>query len=265
MRNSICNFKAIIAALFHVRKETRHAVRLGSQKGNKHASHFICLNAGKNKSATRQPKKAQCACTLSTNVCLERSTLIDCNMSRPCPQTWSHETRSRQRGWFIHRNSLASQTVGLCVNRCWPRQQTTNHPPPPSSHTHLTDGLSSNTLGLQICPGPKGILGTKGGGLGCVRVRLGVQNLDTKGVPAASDKLVNAAGAGALSSEGAARTSGRTQGLTFSLLWTLEVSSWTWPAQLKWAEQLRAAFSTVFVAWRVVSLIPKTQGCTAAR
>lgn len=32
MRNSICNFKAIIAALFHVRKETRHAVRLGSER-----------------------------------------------------------------------------------------------------------------------------------------------------------------------------------------------------------------------------------------
>lgn len=59
----------------------------------------------------------------------------------------------------------------------------------------------------------------------CVCVGLGVQNLDTKGVPAASDKLVNAARAGALSSEGAARTSGRTQGLTFSLLWTLEVSA----------------------------------------
>lgn len=47
---------------------------------------------------------------------------------------------------------------------------------------------------------------------------LGVQNLDTKGVPAASDEAVNGAGAGgALSSEGAARTSGRTRGLTFSL------------------------------------------------
>ncbi len=55
------------------------------------------------------------------------------------------------------------------------------------------DGLSSNTLGLQICPGPKGILGTKGGGLGCVCVGCGVQKLDTKGVPASSDKVVNAA------------------------------------------------------------------------
>lgn len=46
---------------------------------------------------------------------------------------------------------------------------------------------------------------------------LGVQNLDTKGVPAASDEVVNAAGAVALSSEGAARTSGRMRGVTFSL------------------------------------------------
>lgn len=30
--NSICNFKAIIAALFHVREATRHAMRLGSQR-----------------------------------------------------------------------------------------------------------------------------------------------------------------------------------------------------------------------------------------
>lgn len=61
------------------------------------------------------------------------------------------------------------------------------------------DGLSSDTLGLQICPGPKGILGTKGGGLGCVCMGLGVQNLDTKGVPAASDEFVSAAGAETLS------------------------------------------------------------------
>ncbi len=32
MRNSICNFKPIIAVLFHVRKGTRHAMRLGSQR-----------------------------------------------------------------------------------------------------------------------------------------------------------------------------------------------------------------------------------------
>lgn len=44
----------------------------------------------------------------------------------------------------------------------------------------------------------------------CVCVGLGVQNLDTKGVPAASDEVVNAAGAGALSGEGAAGVSGRT-------------------------------------------------------
>ena len=44
----------------------------------------------------------------------------------------------------------------------------------------------------------------------CVCVGLGVQNLDTKGVPAASDEDVNAAGVGALSTVGAAGTSTRT-------------------------------------------------------
>lgn len=56
-------------------------------------------------------------------------------------------------------------------------------------------------------------------------VWLGVQNLDTKGAPAASDEVVNAAGAGAQSSEGAARTSGRTQGVTFWLRRTLKVAA----------------------------------------
>lgn len=63
----------------------------------------------------------------------------------------------------------------------------------------------------------------------CMRgcVGLGMQNLDTKGVPAASDEVVNAAGAGALSSEGAAGTRGRTCRLTFSPLWTLEIAAST--------------------------------------
>ena len=72
----------------------------------------------------------------------------------------------------------------------------------------MTDGLSQSTLGLQICPGPWGILGTGGGGIedwgrerggacaydrvrecACVCVSVdsgGLQNLDTKGVPGAT-------------------------------------------------------------------------------
>lgn len=56
-------------------------------------------------------------------------------------------------------------------------------------------------------------------------VVLGVQNRDTKGVPAVGDKVVNASWAGALSSEGAAGASGRTRGLAFTLLQTWEVAA----------------------------------------
>lgn len=74
--------------------------------------------------------------------------------------------------------------VVQCVNRHWPRQQTGSHPPNSTHTCTLTDGLSSDALRLQICPGPKGILGTEGGGpqqpawLG-----LGVQKARHKGRP----------------------------------------------------------------------------------
>lgn len=61
-------------------------------------------------------------------------------------------------------------------------------------------------------------MGTRGGGLGCACVGLGVQNLDTKGVPAASDEVVNAAGAGPPRGEGAAGTKWKDTRSTFSLL-----------------------------------------------
>lgn len=61
------------------------------------------------------------------------------------------------------------------------------------TRARLTDVLSPSTHRLQICPGPKGILGTKGGGLLRLCVVLGVQKLDTKGVPVGSDGVANAA------------------------------------------------------------------------
>lgn len=72
------------------------------------------------------------------------------------------------------------------VNRCWPRRQTANPPPQASSAlSDLTDGLFFSATPLQICPIPKGIWGT----LGVHVIGGGVQKLDTKGVPAASDRV----------------------------------------------------------------------------
>lgn len=56
-----------------------------------------------------------------------------------------------------------------------------------------------------------------------VCVVLGVQNLDTKGVPAVNDEIANAAEAVALGGEGAVGPSGRTQRLTFIPLSTIKV------------------------------------------
>lgn len=148
-------------------------------------------------------------------MCGLRQNGIDCNASAEL-QSWDQQQQQTTWGWFIHLPTpFASQTVQLCVNKCWLRRQTTNNPLPPLLHAHkqavthtqLTDGLSSD---YKSAPGPKGILGTEGGGL--VRVWLwlgegevkGLQNRDTKRVPAAAgDEVVKASWAAALRGEGA--------------------------------------------------------------
>lgn len=118
--------------------------------------------------------------------CARFVNVIDCNTSRPC-----HGTSSRQRVRFIQRSSLASQTLELCVNRCWPRRQAANNPPN-CTHTYTWRMACLQTHYVyKSAPVPRAFWELGEGVYEwervCVWLGLGVQNLDTKRVPAAGD------------------------------------------------------------------------------
>lgn len=202
MWNSICNFKAVIAALFHVRRrETRHAARRGSQRViNMPGILFIWMlgktNLQQGEKGRGKKERIVYCLALSGASCLP----VICPVH--CPGV---TRRTADTAHFIHRRFGVADSQTVCKKMLTEAAdfQRRPSPLPPLSRTHLTDGLSAHTLGLQICPSPKGILGTKGGGLLCRCVLGVVAETRHKGSPSSQRPSCESwRGAGAVSGVG---------------------------------------------------------------
>lgn len=92
------------------------------------------------------------------------------------------------------RSSLTSQTVEECENRCWPRHQTSKPPTHPHKHHHHTHTWRMACLqthwSYKSALVPRAFWELTVGVWSVCLCVLGVQNLDTKGIPAASDETV---------------------------------------------------------------------------